>query len=131
MPVGRCWRMAISMIPELRLTLAADDFDLATRLRQRLTVAKLEVANLLRYYLIEDQEVVDENQLVWGEPQLDPDGQRGRIEVGFTYRASLGCQDREYSDSTRLPLFFEFVPGDVLRLFGPEIPEPASTWEEF
>ncbi len=121
------------MIPETRLgwsispEAVVSTADVVARLRS----SAPEVACLLRQYLIPDQEVVDENSLVWSEPQLDPvDGRRGRIEVGFSYRASLGCQDREYSDHTRLPLFFEIRPGE-LRLFGPEIPEPASTFEEF
>ena len=97
----------------------------------RLQLATPEVACLLRDYLIPDLEVVDERSLTWSEPQFDPiDGRYGRIEVGFSYRASLGCQDLEYSDHTHLPLFFEIRPGE-LRLFGPEIPEPASTFEEF
>jgi hypothetical protein len=124
----------VGMIPETRLTLSVWPENPATRglaLQARLCEAAAEVACLLRDYLIPDQEVVDERSLVWGEPQFDPaDGQRGRIEVAFGYRASLGCQDREYSDRTRLHLFFEIRPGE-LRLFGPEIPEPASTFKEF
>lgn len=122
------------MIPETRLDLSVWPENPAARglaLQTRLSEAAPEVACLLRDYLIPDQEVVDECSLVWGEPQFDPaDGQRGRIEVRFSYRASLGCQDREYCDRTRLPLFFEIRPGE-LRLFGPEIPEQASTFEEF
>ncbi len=121
------------MIPETRLgsRISPETTVAAAGLLERLRLAAPEVACLLREYLIADQEVVDERSLVWGEPQFDPiDGRRGRIEVGFSYRASLGCQDREYRDSTCLPLFFEIRPGE-LRLFGPEIPEPASTWEEF
>lgn len=124
----------MGMIPETRLGLSVwpeKSPERGLALQARLSKAAAEVACLLRDYLIPDQEVVDEGSLVWGEPQFDPsDGQRGRIEVAFGYRASLGCQDREYSDSTRLPLFFEIRPGE-LRLFGPEIPEPASTFEEF
>ncbi len=121
------------MIPETRLTwsispeAAVSTADVLDRLR----LAAPEVACLLRDYLISDQEVVDERSLTWSESQLDPiDGRCGRLQVGFSYRASLGCQDREYRDHTYLPLFFEILPGE-LRLFGPEIPEPASTFEEF
>lgn len=121
------------MIPETRLSwsispeAAVSTADVLDRLR----LAAPEVACLLREFLIPDQEVVDQRSLTWSEPQFDPvDGRRGRIEVRFSYRASLGCQDREYHDRTRLPLFFEIRPGE-LRLFGPEIPEPASTFEEF
>lgn len=122
----------LCMIPETSLVLVDwPESDVAEFLLGQLIAAAPEVACLLREYLIADQEVVDERSLVWGEPQFDPvDGRRGRIEVSFSYRASLGCQDREYRDSTRLPLFFEIRPGE-LRLFGPEIPEPASTFEEF
>ena len=124
----------MGMIPETRVGLSVWPENPAARglaLQARLSESAPEVACLLRDYLIPDQEVVDEASLVWGEPQFDPaDGQRGRIEVTFRYRASLGCQDREYCDRTRLPLFFEIRPGE-LRLFGPEIPEPASTFEEF
>jgi hypothetical protein len=121
------------MIPETRLSwpISPETTVAADALLERLRLAAPEVACLLREYLIPDQEVVDERSLAWGVPQFDPvDGRRGRIEVVFGYRASLGCQDREYSDTTRLPLFFEIRPG-VLWLCGPEIPEPTSTFEEF
>ena len=121
------------MVPETRLSwsISPETAVSTAHVLDRLRLAAPEVACLLREYLIADQELVEERSLVWSEPQFDPvDGRRGRIEVGFSYRASLGCQDREYRDSTRLPLFFEIRPGE-LRLFGPEIPEPASTFEEF
>jgi hypothetical protein len=122
------------MIPETRLCLSVwpeNPAAIGQVLQTRLSEAAAELASLLRDYLIPDQEVVDEGSLAWGAPQFDPaDGQRGRINVSFRYRGSLGCQDREYSDTTRLALFFEIRPGELF-LYGPEIPEPASTFEEF
>lgn len=120
------------MIPELRLSLSTWTTICAkVGLQDRLAASGPEVACLLRSYLIQHQEVVDESSLVWGEPDFDSTApMRGRVEVSFRFRASLGCLDRDYCDTLRLPLFFE-VQGDELRVFGPDIPEPASTFEEF
>ena len=131
-----CWSpvtgSGVGMIPEVRLGLSTwTTFDAEVGLQERLAAAGPDVACLLRFYLIQDQEIVDESSLVWDVPQFDSIAPGcGRIEVVFRFRASLGCQDRDYCDTLRLPLFFEIESG-ALRLFGPEIPEPASTFEEF